>query len=142
MVHIFFIIQCYMLSVCKVCSSKLTKNNKRCNRSVCRKCEYLVRKIKHAHSLVPYKPKYNHCTICGIDRSNTAFKRIHGARCVSCFKKLTRQKFLARYYRNNIPIRYKNKTSKIICTSIRAHFHHIDRMSRPLVLKLIYYIKY
>jgi hypothetical protein len=142
MIYIFFMIQYYMLSECKACSRKLTKNNKRCNRSICRKCEYLIRKIKHKHSLVPYKPKHYNCTICGIERNDTTFKRIHGARCISCFKKITRQKFLARYYRNNIPIRYKNRTSKIICTSIHSHFKHIERMNKPLVLRLIYYIQY
>ena len=131
-----------MIYICKTCNKKLTKYNKRHNRGICKQCEYLIRKIKYKNSLVTYKPKHTECIVCGIKRDDTIFKRIHGARCIECFKKLTRQRFLTRYYRSNIPIRYKNKISKLICWSIHSHFKHIERMNRILPLKIVYYIRY
>jgi len=127
-----------MLTNCKKCNRKFTKNNKRPNRGVCRKCEYLIRKTT---KIKKYKPNLDHCIDCKIKRSEGIFKRIHGSRCVQCFKMLCRKRFKTRYYRNYLPIRYKQKISRLICDGIYNHFNHIYRMNKKFDNPLVVWIR-
>ena len=126
-----------MVDTCRSCNKKLTRYNKRPNRGVCKKCEYKVRRNK---IIKTYSPKNGHCIDCNISRDAGIFKRIQGARCIPCFRKLTKRRYLEKYYRKHIPIRYKKRTSKIICNSIYQHFFQKDRLTRKFVIPVVFYM--